>query len=132
MTPEENKMSKLLRHRSLDDFIFYRHHRIGEYIVDFVCEKEKLIIDIFYGQYTSVNEMEEDKIRLNYLKEKGYEILRIMDKELLYDFGGVYYKIIAELNLLPEKDPDSIIDFTNYRYQNFLKAIEEENFYSQD
>ena len=100
MTPEEVSMSELLKNVKFKNFVFYRHHPIGDYIFDFVCEKEKLIIDIYYGFYKSVEEQTADKIRLSAVEKMGYRVLRIMAEEFNIDTGSTFNQIQFLLGLV--------------------------------
>ncbi len=126
MPPEELVLQKLLKHRKFKDFVFYKHERVGDYITDFTCKDPKVIVDIFYGQYQTEEEMDKDKIRLDYFKNQGYGVVRIMDKEMEYNIENVYRRLMSFCGIYPKQNSDITIDITNYRYQKLLKEIEEE------
>ena len=45
-TKEEQKLWSIIRNRQLNNFKFKRQVPIGNYVVDFLCEAKKLIIEI--------------------------------------------------------------------------------------
>ena len=71
---------ELLRNGQMDDFRFLRQRPIDKYIVDFICRKAKLIIEVdgYSHQFKYEGDIERDRI----LKEWGYVTLRFTDDEL--------------------------------------------------
>lgn len=128
MTPEEASLTKLLKQAKFKDFLFYKHHPIGEYIADFVCEDKKLIIDIFYGFYNNIDEQTTDNIRLKFFQNAGYKVLRFMDKDIELNLGAVYRQIQSELGILYKKNSDLTVDFSNPRYKELSKKT---SFYNE-
>jgi len=53
---------------------FIRKEQIGQYTVDFVCFKIKLIIELDGSQH--IDDKEKDEIRDKWLKSQGFTILR--------------------------------------------------------
>ena len=51
MTPAETKMWRILRGKRFQGLKFKRQVLIGNYIVDFLCENKKIIIEIDGGQH---------------------------------------------------------------------------------
>lgn len=81
--PERLLWSRL-RAKRFADFKFRRQQILGNFIVDFLCEEKKLIIELD-GQ-THIGE--KDVKRDAYFAEHGYYVLRIDNKDLLKDFEG--------------------------------------------
>ena len=127
MTPQEVILAKIIKHKVFNDIMFYKHYKVGDYIADFVCKDRKIIIDIFYGQYESSEDMEEDNIRLNYFKNNGYKVIRIMDKELELDIESIYRRLVTAFGLNFAKSSAITIGLDNPRYQKILKDIEDDN-----
>jgi very-short-patch-repair endonuclease len=46
LTPAERKLWQALRNRQLDGAFFRRQYPVGPYIVDFICTKSSLVIEI--------------------------------------------------------------------------------------
>ena len=64
---------------------------IGRYVVDFVCYEKKLIVEIDGGQHF---QNEDDKIRDEWLRKEGFEILRFWNNEVFENREGVLQKIV--------------------------------------
>jgi len=75
---------------------FKRQYTIdNKYIVDFICLKEKLIIEIDGGQHAN---SEKDIERDNYLKSNGFTILRFWNNQVLENPESCYNIIINSLS----------------------------------
>ena len=61
---------------------FRRQHIIGDYIVDFICLKQKLIIEIDGGYHQETTQQTEDKTRQNWLESMGYKVLRFTNEDI--------------------------------------------------
>jgi len=93
MTEAEKLLWSKLRRKQLKDSQFYRQRIIGNYIVDFYCPKSKLIIEVDGGQHYSNIGNKKDRMRDNYLKGLGIQILRVSDREVFKNLQGVVEKI---------------------------------------
>ena len=91
---------------------FRRQAIIGQYIVDFVCYEKRLIIEVDGGQHA---ENQKDKIRDQWLRNQGFEILRFWNNEVLGNLDGVFQKIEECLRppslTLPTRGRESQPDF---------------------
>ena len=74
---------------------FRRQTIIGRHIVDFVCFEKKLIIEIDGGQHA---DNEGDKIRDQWFKAEGFEVLRFWNNDVLSNRDGVLQKIMERLD----------------------------------
>ncbi len=95
-TPMEIKMWSLLRNRRFMGYKFYRQYPMGPYIVDFCCQKKKLIVELDGGGHNMELQMQKDIIRDKYLLNYGYKILRIWNNEFNNNEDGVMERL-AEL-----------------------------------
>jgi very-short-patch-repair endonuclease len=77
---------------------FRRQQPIHPYIVDFVCFKAKLIIEVD-GYSHDVN-VEHDIRRSIYLEKLDYKILRFSNDEISKNLQGVVSTILSEANRL--------------------------------
>jgi very-short-patch-repair endonuclease len=80
-TKEEIRLwCELLRNGQMNDFRFLRQRPIDKYIVDFICRKAKLIIEVdgYSHQFKYAADLERDRI----LKDLGYLTLRFTDDEV--------------------------------------------------
>ena len=89
-TIQERKLWQLLRNRNFNNLKFKRQFPIGEYIVDFVCEEKKIIIELDGGQHNSPENIKLDNIRTEFLESKGYKVLRIWNRDFNENLDGVY------------------------------------------
>ena len=71
MTKQERILWKFLRKKSINNLKFRRQYPIGNYIVDFICNKKNLIIEIDGGQHNENQNIIYDQVRTNYLESKG-------------------------------------------------------------
>ena len=54
---------------------FRRQHSIGNYIVDFFCASEKLVIELDGNPHGEYYKIEKDKKRDQYLEGLGFSVL---------------------------------------------------------
>ncbi|OSZ82953.1 cytosine methyltransferase [Chitinophagaceae bacterium IBVUCB1] len=80
LTPAEAALWKLLQKSQLKGRKFRRQHSIDNYIVDFYCPAEKLIIELDGQVHNSPITALNDADRDNHLKSLGYKILRFENK----------------------------------------------------
>jgi len=97
MTDAERLLWSKLRRKQLKGLQIYRQRIIGNYIVDFYCPKANLIIEIDGGQHYSVEGINEDKIRDDYMRNQGFKVLRVSDKEVFENLNGVIEKIYEDI-----------------------------------
>ena len=76
---------------------FRRQHPIGDYIADFLCLSEKLVIEVDGGYHNEPQQQQEDQWRTEYLQSKGYRLIRFKNEEVDTDVKGVIRKIKEEL-----------------------------------
>jgi len=105
MTQAEVILWSRLRSKKIDGFKFRRQQPIFDYIVDFYCDKLKLIIEVD-GEIHSLSEnVSYDSRRDNILKINGYHIIRLSNLEIETEIDVAINKIrsfISE-NLAPSK-----------------------------
>ena len=96
MTPAEDKLWQELKGNKLG-IHFRRQHVIGMYIADFVSLKNHLIIEVD-GEYHQTSEQQlVDQYRTDYLKSKGYRVIRFTNHQVLTDMESVMSIIIKSL-----------------------------------
>ena len=96
MTDAERLLWRHLRNRELGGYKFRRQRPIGPYIVDFVCLEKKLVVEVDGGQHAG--QVELDSKRSDYLKEKGYRVLRFWNNEVLQATESVLTVILSSLD----------------------------------
>lgn len=95
MTDVERLLWRRLRNRQLGGHKFRRQHPIGPFFVDFVCLEKKLVIEVDGGQHA--RNLEADVKRSDYLKERGYQVLRFWNNEVLEESKSVLSVILSSL-----------------------------------
>jgi very-short-patch-repair endonuclease len=96
MTDSERLLWSFLRGKQLG-FKMRRQVPIGRYIVDFLCEEKKLIIELDGGQHFSDEGKARDKIRDDILSTLGYRVVRILNDDVLKDIDSVLMQISSYL-----------------------------------
>jgi very-short-patch-repair endonuclease len=85
----------LWRHlRQLDGHKFRRQQPIGPYIVDFVCDERRLIVEVDRGQHVDCH---EDRRRDEWLTTQGFRVLRFWNNDVLKNTQAVVSEILALL-----------------------------------
>jgi very-short-patch-repair endonuclease len=79
-TSAEAVLWNILKSKKLDSRKFRRQHSIANYIVDFYCASENLVIELDGNQHGKYDIIEKDKIRDHYLEGLGFTILRFENK----------------------------------------------------
>lgn len=98
-TDAERLLWYYLRARRFNNLKFRRQQPIGDYIVDFICFEKKLIIEVDGGQHAE-NE-ERDLERTTWLKQKGYNVIRFWNNDVLHNCRGVLEEIFRHCEELP-------------------------------
>lgn len=81
-TVSEKRLWKFLQKSQVDGRKFRRQQSIGNFIVDFYCPSEQLIIEIDGDvHFNPINE-NYDFERTNYLENLGYKIIRFKNEEI--------------------------------------------------
>ena len=98
MTDAESLLWHYLRQEQLG-VRFRRQHVIGDYIVDFICLKQRLIIEIDGGYHNDILQQQEDRIRQNWLESMDYKVIRFTNEEVFYNIETVISTIKDNINL---------------------------------
>ena len=102
-TEAETRLWSILRAGRMDGAKFKRQEQIGDYIVDFVCFAERLIVEADGSQHV---ENDADQARDAWLKSQGFRILRFWNNDILRDVDAVGEAIYAALRPpLPNPSP---------------------------
>ena len=96
MTDGEQKLWSRLRGRQLE-YYFRCQTPIGKYVVDFICWKEKLIVEIDGSQHFTNAGKEHDRIRDQFLQQQGFRILRFNSVEVLNNTDCIVEAIYENL-----------------------------------
>lgn len=95
-TDFENILWQRIRAKRLNGIKFRRQVPIGKYIVDFVALGRKLVIELDGSQH--LDNQKYDNQRTEYLKEKGYKVLRIYNNDISDNIDSVLNFICDEYN----------------------------------
>jgi very-short-patch-repair endonuclease len=98
MTQSETILWKALRHE-LRAYRFRRQHPIGDYIADFACNSEKLVIELDGGYHNTEQRKEADMVRDAWLKKMGYKVLHFTNEELFGNINKVIIEIKNNINI---------------------------------
>jgi len=79
------------RGRQICGLKFRRQHPFDDYILDFVCLENRLIIEVDGGQHGQ--QAKYDEIRAQKLQAAGFRLLRFWDNEVLKEAESVKEKI---------------------------------------
>ncbi|KAF2519918.1 dihydropteroate synthase [Flavobacterium salilacus subsp. salilacus] len=96
-TEAEKLLWYALSGKKLEGYKFRRQHIIGNYITDFICLKQNLIIEVD----GLIHQLPENKIsdeeRTAWLEEQGYKVIRFINDEVLYNIELVLDKIVSTI-----------------------------------
>ena len=101
MTDAEALLWRHLRAHRLRGAKFRRQQPIGPYIADFVHFEARLIVEADGGQH---NESISDAQRDEWLRARGYKVMRFWNNEILADPEGVLEQVLlalSEISLSP-------------------------------
>ncbi len=104
-TEAEQRLWYHLRAHRFMDLKFKRQKPMGRYIVDFVCEEHRMIIEIDGGQHAE--QATYDQRRDAWLCSQGYTVLRFWNNDVMKNLEGVLETIRCTLALSPGPSPAS-------------------------
>jgi very-short-patch-repair endonuclease len=74
---------------------FRKQHPIDPYVADFYCSIARLVIEVDGEAHDRGDRPQRDEARAAFLRERGYQVLRIAAQEVLKDPDGVAASIVA-------------------------------------
>ena len=92
-TPAERFLWKELKNKQLDGKRFLRQHSILNYIVDFYCPSEKLIIELDGEIHFNEEAQAYDAQRTKDLEELGFTVIRFENKMVFDLLPSVFIEI---------------------------------------
>ncbi len=101
-TPAESKLWSRIRNDQLG-VNFRRQHAVGNYIPDFVCIENKLIIELDGSQHLEQEEYDEE--RTKYLNSLGYKVIRFWNNDVIKNSDSVILAITRALEGEDNKYP---------------------------
>jgi len=108
MTPQEVKLWIHLRSWRQRGFHFRRQSPCDGFIVDFVCLKHKLVVEVDGGQHNFDDHAARDRKRDRHFMRDGFRVLRFWNNEVDRNLIGVLETIDAALqNEAPTRSPSA-------------------------
>ena len=77
---------KHLRAKQMEGFKFRRQQPLRNYVIDFICLEQSLVIEVDGGQHA---DNKKDEERDAWLKSEGFKVLRFWNNEVLTNLKGV-------------------------------------------
>ncbi len=87
LTPLERKLWARLRGHRMKGVHFRAQHAIGKFVVDFCAARKKLIIELDGSQH--LEQTEYDEMRTEFLKSKGYKVIRFWNNDVSSNMEAV-------------------------------------------
>ncbi|WP_422349002.1 endonuclease domain-containing protein [Flagellimonas sp.] len=93
LTPAEAFLWTKLQRKQLDGRKFRRQHSIDNFIVDFYCASEKLIIELDGQVHFNAVAQEKDYLRTQHLEGLGLTVLRFENRMVFENLASVLREI---------------------------------------
>lgn len=101
-TDAERKLWPILRSHRLQGWKFKRQEQLGDFIVDFVCFRARVIVEADGSQHA---DNADDLVRTEWLEGEGFRVVRFWNNDILLNSDGVATAILATLPPLPNPSP---------------------------
>lgn len=89
-TPPERRFWALIRPWRDTGWHWRRQAPMGPYVVDFVCKRIRLVVEIDGNTHSADAGIAHDARRTDYLAGQGYTVLRFTNGEVMNNAEGVY------------------------------------------
>jgi very-short-patch-repair endonuclease len=96
MTDAERRLWYYLRARRFENWKFRRQVPLGPFVVDFLCEEARVIVEVDGGQ--PALQSGHDAERTRWLGDRGYTVLRYWNNEVLGNIEGVLATLTPALS----------------------------------
>ena len=96
-TEAERLLWNVLSNKGIDNHKFRRQHIIGNYIADFICLKQNLIIEVDGSIHQLPENIASDAERTKWLLSEGFRVIRFTNNQVLFELEKVIDKISANL-----------------------------------
>ncbi len=97
-TPAESYLWKHLQRSQLQGRKFRRQFSIGNFIADFCCPAEKLVVELDGEVHNNPIQSDKDLNRDEYLGQLGYTIIRFENKQVFEQTDAVLEAIAAHFS----------------------------------
>lgn len=102
-TPAEQKLWQYLSNSQLNGHKFSRQMPLGPYFCDFLCRRQKLVIELDGDTHAAT--VEADRRRDAFMRGQGYAVLRFGNADVMDNVEGVAAAICAALADRPTPSP---------------------------
>lgn len=99
-TEADKRLWRMLRAKQLAGYKFRRQEPIGPYIIDFVCYRPRLVIELDGGQHDATTQRAYDAQRSAWLAAQDFQILRFWNNQLFDNEAGVLHEIRSALGAI--------------------------------
>lgn len=97
MTEAETLLWNIVSGKKFEGYKFRRQHIIDQYIVDFVCLKANLIIEVDGKFHDEEAQKEKDASRTEILQSYGFKVIRFTNEDVLTNLDSVLHTISEAL-----------------------------------
>ena len=99
MTIAERKLWSALRLGQMNRHKFRRQHPFENYILDFVCLEEKLVVEVDGSQH--FEQINKDEVRTKILEKAGFRVMRFWNNQVMNEFENVKEAIFLAVETHP-------------------------------
>jgi very-short-patch-repair endonuclease len=102
-TQAERNLWFSLRQLKSKGLHFRRQAPMDNYVVDFICHRAKLVIELDGSQHAEPENVAYDAARTKFLESRGYRVLRFWNSDVLKNRNGIMDTILAtaEVHIVP-------------------------------
>ncbi len=100
-TDAERHLWQRLRQGQVLGVSFRRQHPVGPYVLDFYCSAARLAIELDGSQHGCSEQVLSDKVRSEFLCERGIRVVRFWNHDVLGNVEGVLEMISEVLSSTP-------------------------------
>ena len=103
-----------IRRRQLGGFRFRLQKSIGPYVVDFVCNEAKLVVELIadgpHREGQKSDTLRGNEKRDAYIESQGFRIMRFQSQDVYENIDGVLVSILDAVKNPPPAAPASVED----------------------
>jgi very-short-patch-repair endonuclease len=99
MTRAETLLWRYIKANRIDDLGFSRQVPFQNYIADFVCFKDKVVIELDGESHDFVERQDADQKRDAFFVEQGFQVLRFANEQVTSNLEGVVEAIRQAISL---------------------------------
>ncbi len=103
-TAQEAKLWQRLRNKQLYGLKFRRQHPIFRFILDFLCYRHRLVVEIDGAGHFEPDQQTYDKARTEWLEQQGFRVIRFTNREVDSNIEGVLQEIAQQCGIEVESE----------------------------